>query len=611
MYVGECYVGFSLRSGFIIPTQAGISCTWTNDSQRILLEYFDIIHNSPSQLYHSALPLSPSSSLLHKFYGAEFSKGVKVVKRLPEEWSVCFRTVLSEYRLLAISYWNNTIAVGSTHRDIIILDAITGSQIAVLSGHGNQVNSVAFSSDGILLVSGGNDRTVQLWDVQTGGVIKKFHGHNRRVCSVSISADHTMIASGSNDSTVRLWDIQMGKCHQIIKQDFMVSCVAFSPTDPKCFISVSGVVIQQWDTNGHKVGPINIGHHIAFSPDGIQFILHSGAAVFVQNVNSGVTVAEFHTASTVSFPCCFSPNGRLVAVAANYDVCVWDITGSDPYLVEIFTGHTSNITSLAFSSPSTLVSASEDCSLKFWQIGISSTSPVVNQSTTSLAPAPITKSTALQRKDGVIIPSGLDGATKTWGISTSLPKVSLQTTDKDTQQRDSRLVFVWHANGKIHFWDAEKGELFQKVDQPGDIIDLRMSGDGSKVFCLGNTSLKAWDIWTGEAVGEVETKYFSIFYIIDGSRVWARLHKSQIHGWDFGTSDSSPVQLSGVPPDVLYLDSTKLWDINLSGIKDTVTGKVVFRLPRKPVSVQFNGQYLVICYKYREVFVLDLKNVLC
>ena len=610
MCFGECYAGFSLRSGFIIVTQAGISCTWTNDSQRILLEYFDIIHNSPSQLYHSALPLSPSSSLLHKFYGAEFSKGVSVVKRLPAEWGVCSRTVLLEYSPLAISYWNNTIAVGSAHRDIIILDAITGSQIAVLSGHGNQVNSVAFSSDGILLVSGGNDRTVQLWDVQTGGVIKKLYGHNSRVCSVSISADHTMIASGSSDSTVRLWDIQMGKCHQIIQQEFLVSYVAFSPTDSKCFISVSGVVVQQWDTNGHKVGPINIGHRIAFSPDGTQFILHDGAAALVQNVNSGVTVAEFQIASTILCPCCFSPNGRLVAVAANYDVCVWDITGSDPCLVEIFTGHTNNITSLAFSSPSTLISASEDYSLKFWQIGISSTSPVVNQSTISHTPAPITKSAALQIK-GVIIPSGLEGSAKTWGISTSLSKVSLQTTDRDTQQRDSRLVFVWHANEKINIWDAEKGELFQKVDQPGDIMDLRISEDGSKVFCLDKTSLKAWDICTGEAVGEVEIKHCHSFYIIDGSRVWIKLYDSQTHGWDFGTSDPSPVQLSGVPPDVLYLDSTKLWDIRLSVIKDVATGRVVFQLPRKPVGVQRNGQYLVIYYKYREVFVLDLKNVLC
>jgi hypothetical protein len=44
--------------------QAGVVSKWTNDGQRFLLEHFDIIHNSPSHIYHSALPLSPSSSWL-------------------------------------------------------------------------------------------------------------------------------------------------------------------------------------------------------------------------------------------------------------------------------------------------------------------------------------------------------------------------------------------------------------------------------------------------------------------------------------------------------------------------------------------------------------------
>jgi WD40 repeat protein len=76
-----------------------------------------------------------------------------------------------------ISCWNNTVAVGSAHRDIVILDAITGSQTAILSGHTDEVNSVVFSSDGRSLVSGSDDKTVKLWDMQTGGAIKTFSGH--------------------------------------------------------------------------------------------------------------------------------------------------------------------------------------------------------------------------------------------------------------------------------------------------------------------------------------------------------------------------------------------------------------------------------------------------
>ena len=526
-----------------------------------------------------------------------------MVRGLPAEWGMCYRTVLLGDGPLALSYWNNTIAVGSTHIDIVILDAITGSQIAVLSGHEEQVNSVAFSSDGTLLVSGSDDRTVNLWDVQTGGVVRTFYNRNSKVRSVSISADCTRIVSGSNDNIIYLWDVEGGECHHITEKQNIVYCVDFSPTDPQTFISASGGIVQQWDISCHKVGPICHGYQAAFSPDGTQFVSCMGGEATVQHVGSGVIVANFHMTNSYFHSCCFSPNGRLVVVASKHNIYIWNITGSDPQLTETLIGHTSNVVSLTFSSPSTLVSASEDKSLKFWQIGALSTNPVASgQKSTSLAPAPIIKSTALQTKGGIIIPSGLDGTVMTWGIQTPM--------DKDTQHRDSRLIFVWHTNEKINIWDAEKGELLQKVDQPGDVIDLRMSGDGSKVFCLNKATIKAWDVWTGEAAGEVGTDGCNSFHTIDGSRVWIQYYKLQIQGWDFGISDSSPVQLSNVPPDVLYLNSTKLWDIGSSGIKDVATGKVVFWLPRKPVSVQYNGQYLVLYYRYGEVFVLDLNNVL-
>ena len=183
----------------LIIIQAGISCKWTNDSQRFLLEHLDTINNSPSHIYRSALPFSPPSTWLQEYYGSELSQEVRVVKGLPVEWGICSYTISLGIETQEISCWNNTVVIGSGQRNIIIVDATTGSPMAILSGHTDEVNSTAFSSDGRSLVSGSDDKTVKFWDIQTGGAIKTFCGHTGLVLSVSISADSTVIVSGSVD----------------------------------------------------------------------------------------------------------------------------------------------------------------------------------------------------------------------------------------------------------------------------------------------------------------------------------------------------------------------------------------------------------------------------
>ena len=599
--------------------QAGVVSEHANDSQHFLLEHFDVICESPSHIYHSALPLSPSSSWLRKCYSAELSPMVGVVKGLPTEWGMCSHSVFLNSYTEALSYHNNTIAAGSVPGDILILNSITGSQTSVLSGHTEMVTCLTFSSDGTSLVSGSGDRTVKLWDLQTGGVVKTFSGHTDWVWSVSISADFTKIASGSNDDTIHLWDIQTGECHCTIEQQNLVECVIFSPIDPQHLISVCDEKIWHWNTNGHKIKPPQNGTYIAFSPDGTQIVSCNGTAVTIQDSNSGITVTELHMANNKTGHCCFSPDGKLVAAAANNTVYVWDITGSDPHPAETFISHTKRITSLAFSSY--LISASEDQSIKFWNISTLSKDMVVTgPKSTPFISVPI-QSVTLQAKDGIIITSDSDGMVKIWDISTGLCKTSFQTPAKDSPKRDAqlingKLIFIWHSDFKINIWGTEKGELPLAVYGPGDYVDdLRISGDGSRVFSLYSQFIQALSVQTGEDMGRVELGFSTYVrsFTVDSSRVWVYCPHSGYQGWDFGIPGSVPVQLPGVPPHRLHPNGTMLWDISLSRLKDTATGKVVFRLSRgfaTPIDAQWNGQYLVVCYPPKEVLILDFSHFL-
>jgi WD40 repeat protein len=593
-----------------------------NDGQHFLLEFFDTIHNSPSQIYHTALPFSPSSSWLHKSYSTELSGEVKVVKGLQAVWGSCSRTVTFDECPLALSCWKDAIAVGLGSGDIITLDGNTGSQVAVLSGHTDCVRSVTFSSDGTLLVSGSEDETLKLWDIQTGGVIKTFHGHTHYVYSVSISSNHTTIASGALDNTICLWDIQAGECCCIINQEQSVVYVSFSPTNSQHLISISGGVVHQWDIDGHKIEPTYQGSYAAFSLDGAHLALCKGKVTTVQDSNSGEILAKLPTDEAAE-SCCFSPNGRLVAVATDVTAYVWDITGSDPHLIETFTGHTDDISSLTFSS-SSLISASDDKSVKFWQIGTSSTDLIASDPESTPPASTSVESVSLQAENGIAISGDQDGVVKMWDISTGLCKESFQTpadgrTLRDAQMIDGRLTVVWWEDKKIHSWDTRKGELLQvvKTDQTG-IRDLRISGDGSKVFLLAGGFIKAWSLRTGEAVGEVklEDKSYQGLFRAGGSRICLCFPNSSIQEWDFGILGSPPVLLPSTSPErscLHFIGGAGWWYKGPSQIKDTVTGKVVFQLLGRhanPHEVQWDGQHLIAGYESGEVLILDFIHML-
>ena len=318
---------------------------------------------------------------------------------------------------------------------------------------------------------------------------------------------------------------------------------------------------------------------------------------------------------------CFSPNCQLVAATTRGKIYVWDITSPEPCLARILTGNTKTIDCLVFSSPSLLISASDDQSIKFWWMNKSSTNLVeTDLQSTSLTSATI-MSIALYVKDGITITSDSDGVVKTWDILTGLCKASFQTPAKDTYNRDvqlvnSRLILAWNEHGEIKVWDVEEGKLLLTTSGPDGLEDFKISEDGSRIFSLGMRSICAQSMQTGEIMGKAVIKFYRFTagsLTVDGSIAWIHYPGSEDQMWDFGTPGSSPVQLPNIPLVRPHTNNTVLWDTGISGVREKTTGKVIFQLSRRhgnPSDVQWNGQHLVTCFITGEVLVLDFGLVL-
>ncbi|MDR2252726.1 MAG: pentapeptide repeat-containing protein, partial [Bifidobacteriaceae bacterium] len=76
--------------------------------------------------------------------------------------------------------------------------------------HGGGARAMAWSPDGQVLATGGEDGTLRLWDPHTGRTTNKLTGHEGPVWAVAWSPDGNTLATGSQDGTIRLWDPHPG-----------------------------------------------------------------------------------------------------------------------------------------------------------------------------------------------------------------------------------------------------------------------------------------------------------------------------------------------------------------------------------------------------------------
>jgi WD40 repeat protein len=66
------------------------------------------------------------------------------------------------------------------------------------------------------LASGSNDTTVRIWDGATGQCLRILDGHSQWIKSVAWSPDGLQIVTGSYDETVRLWRSDTGECTAVL-----------------------------------------------------------------------------------------------------------------------------------------------------------------------------------------------------------------------------------------------------------------------------------------------------------------------------------------------------------------------------------------------------------
>ncbi|MCG3122147.1 MAG: Serine/threonine-protein kinase PknD [Phycisphaerales bacterium] len=157
------------------------------------------------------------------------------------------RVVLPSLGAACLSFDGTRVAGGTITGDILVWDALSGSQLARWSGHTGTIMQLVMSRDNAMVVSAAADKTIKAWDAASGELINTVHAHDNKVWSVSLSPDGRRVASAGTDLFVRVSDVLSGESiRSHVGHENTVVRVQFDPAGDRILSAARDGTFRWW-----------------------------------------------------------------------------------------------------------------------------------------------------------------------------------------------------------------------------------------------------------------------------------------------------------------------------------------------------------------------------
>ncbi len=367
------------------------------------------------------------------------------------------------------------------------------------------IREIQYSSDGALLVVA-TGIGIWIYDTTTYQEVALLTAHTSEVKCLAFSPDGHILASGGEDGTILLWHRSTGAQKVLTKSPESVSNLAFSP-DGKTIANGSRGTIRFWDTiTGEEKDALTglPGHinNLSFSPDGktIVSVTCGDGEVCISNIITGKPQKTFTVRMTDSvFSVAFSPDGKIVAIG-NSDGNIYLSDLNTEKLKFILTGHSEDVQRVVFSPDGrTLASSSYlDETVRIWNVDTGEHRRTLTEHTGDI------EGLAFSPDGKTLASSGSgDGTIRFWDVHTGDEKHAVRGHTDDifsvAFNPDGKSVASGYADGSIRFWDAETGRHLKTFKQPNyDASPLVFSLDGKTLACADGLNIRLQDAGTGE-----------------------------------------------------------------------------------------------------------------
>ena len=162
-------------------------------------------------------------------------------------------------KVIASAGEENRLRLWDVERDLLPISLPLEGHEESAKGLG-EVTSVAFSPDGKHITSGDDDGNLRLWDAKTGKSIgDPFKGHENSVTSLAFRPDGRRIVSGSVDGSILIWNAESNRpigALQLKGHSGSVSSVAFNPDGTRIASVGDDGMLRLWEAmSGKPIGP--------------------------------------------------------------------------------------------------------------------------------------------------------------------------------------------------------------------------------------------------------------------------------------------------------------------------------------------------------------------
>lgn len=455
-------------------------------------------------------------------------------------------------------------ALASSERSVLFFDSASGVEALKPLEHDAQLTSLAFNSDGTILITGCNNGSVRRWNLQTRQVIGNVLSHERRVNDIVVTSDDKYVIVATGD-TASCWNLASGQLVKTMKdtkengvENKNIRSVAVSADGAECYVA-GGDTLGIYNLGSRQPGRLLVED---WQPERLATGPNSGRIAAVGY--GDFRLWDPKTSREISTPIVQKGPGRDVTFSADEKLIAIGTVDGTVRVSNVSDGqqvgqtlYDYGVNSIAFSpSERILLFASKLGRVWVWEIAkgtrpIGVVQPEIDSESRRITVIPPT--------ENQVIVADRAGSLQAFSLTTGEPTGNKRVFSSELWcvgfNHDASLLAVGEQSGLVSILEWPSGPRpGRTVMHDGPVFAVGFADQGTQVFSAGNGHVQFWEsdsLAAGQRYDHADV--VSVFVVTTSNRrMLYTVSQDMVRIWDreLGVQIAEPIRFRSIAKDM-------------------------------------------------------------